>query len=122
MKPIGGHWYVKPGQPAMYYYEDAGQYLDLFSHHMQDSNKDGIPNLQLSHDETALIVRSQGYPNHPTAIFPNSGNPNTIRVQDFTFRLPLQPKLADHVTRLPMGLSAWRSTALCSSIHLSKAV
>ncbi len=102
-KAIGGHWYVKDGNPALYYYEDAGQYVDLFSHHMLDSNKDGIPNLRLSHDDTALIIRSQGYPNHPTAIFPNSGNPNTIKVQDFTFRLPLQPKLAGHITRLPMG-------------------
>ncbi len=103
LKPIGGHWYVTTAEPAMYFYEDAGQYVDLFSHHQLDSNKDGIPNLRLSHDETALIVRSQGYPNHPTAIFPNSGNPNEIRVQDFTFRLPLQPRLADQITRLPMG-------------------
>ena len=48
-------------------------------------------------------MQSQGYPNHPTAVFPNSGNPNSIRVQDFTFRLPLQPKLADKITRVPMG-------------------
>lgn len=103
LKSIGGHWYVKAGEVPLYFYEDAGQYLDLFSHHMLDSNKDGIPNLRLSHDETVLIVRSQGYPNHPTAIFPNSGNPNTILVQDFTFRLPLKPKMADHITTLPMG-------------------
>ena len=48
-------------------------------------------------------MRSQGYPNHPTAVFPNSGNPNSIRVQDFTFRLPLEPKLGDTITRIPMG-------------------
>lgn len=103
LQPIGGHWYVKAGEPSTYFYEDAGQYVDLFSHHQLDSNKDGIANLRLSHDETALIIRSQGYPNHPTAIFPNSGNPNSIKVQDFTFRLPLKPQMADHITRLPMG-------------------
>lgn len=103
LTPIGGHWYINSTEPAVYFYEDAGRYVDLFSHHQLDSNKDGIPNLRLSHDETALIIRSQGYPNHPTAIFPNSGNPNEIRVQDFTFRLPLKPQLADHITRLPMG-------------------
>jgi YHYH protein len=48
-------------------------------------------------------MQSQGYPNHPTADFPNSGNPNSIRVQEFTFRLPLEPRLAPQITRLPMG-------------------
>ncbi|MFO1065937.1 MAG: YHYH protein [Pirellulales bacterium] len=102
-KAIGGHWYVDDSKPAKYFYEDAGKFVDLFSYHMQDSNDDGIPNLQLSHDADCLIVRSQGYPNHPTAIFPNSDNPNTITVQDFTFRLPLKPRLAEQITRVPMG-------------------
>ncbi len=100
---IGGHWYKSEKTPVLYYYEDAGRYVDLFSHHQLDSNEDGIPNLRITHDERCLIIRSQGYPNHPTAIFPNSGNPNSIRVQDFTFRLPLEPKLADSITRVPMG-------------------
>ncbi len=100
---IGGRWFLKPGTPSTYYYNDAGRYVDLFSYHMQDSNKDGIDNLRLSHDDTYLILESQGYPNHPTAIFPNSDNPNSIRVQQFTFRLPLQPTIADEITRLPMG-------------------
>ena len=113
---IGGHWYVSPSAPPVYYYEDAGRYVDLFSHHQLDANKDGIPNVQLSHDDRCLIVRSQGYPNHPTAIFPNSGNPNSICVQDFTFRFPLQPQIARQVTRVPWGRSAWRSTESCSSI------
>ncbi|HEY3966450.1 MAG TPA: YHYH protein, partial [Planctomycetaceae bacterium] len=72
-------------------------------YHQRDSNKDGIDNLRLSHGAEFLIIRSQGYPNHPTALFPNSGNPNSIRVQDFTFRLPLEPRLAEVVTRVPMG-------------------
>lgn len=112
---IGGNWGVlkadlvdgEGGSSSKgarnYYYNDAGRWVDLFSYHLLDSNKDGIPNLRLSHDSTHLIIRSQGYPNHPTAIFPNSGNPNTIRVQDFTFRLPLVPKKSGVITRLPMG-------------------
>ena len=103
LKPIGGHWHVKEGAKPVYFYEDAGRFVDLFSYHTKDSNKDGIDNIQLSHDDRFLIVKSQGYPNHPTAIFPNSGNPNSIRVQDFTFRLPLEPKLAGKITRVPMG-------------------
>lgn len=118
-RPIGGRWHVEvsgagerdgdpsaavaPSPPPRYFLEDGGQLLDLFSYHRQDSNRDGIDNLRLSHDEDFLIVRSQGYPNHPTAIFPNSDNPNSIRVQDFTFRFPLVPRRAGEITRLPMG-------------------
>jgi hypothetical protein len=100
---LAGHWYVTKEEPKTYYYRDAGRWVDLFSYHILDSNKDGISNLRLSHDANHLIVHSQGYPNHPTAVFPNSGNPNTIRVQDFTFRFPLVPQKAESITRLPMG-------------------
>jgi len=103
VESIGGFWYISKAEPKTYYYRDAGRWLDLFSYHSKDSNKDGIPNLQISHDPNHLIIKSQGYPNHPTAIFPNSDNPNTIRVQDFTFRLPLVPRKSDSITRLPMG-------------------
>ncbi len=103
LKPIGGHWHVSSGEPRVYYFRDGDRFVDLFSYHQQDSNKDGVPNLRLSHDDKFLIVRSQGYPNHPTAIFPNSSNPNSVRVQDFTFRLPLEPKRSERITQLPMG-------------------
>ena len=111
LKPIGGKWFVKEGDKTgekvrdkpVYFYRDGERFVDLFSYHTQDSNKDGIDNLRLSHDARFLIMQSQGYPNHPTAVFPNSGNPNSIRVQKFTFRLPLEPKLADQITRVPMG-------------------
>lgn len=103
LKPIGGFWYLQDGATPTYFYKDGDRYLDLFTYHAKDSNKDGIPNLKLSHDADFLIMESQGYPNHPTAVFPNSGNPNSIRVQQFTFRLPLKPRKADVITRLPMG-------------------
>ncbi len=105
LKPIGGHWFVreKTGEKPTYFYRDGERFVDLFSYHTKDSNKDGIDNVRVSHDERFLIIESQGYPNHPTAVFPNSRNPNSIRVQSFKFRLPLEPKLADKITRLPMG-------------------
>jgi hypothetical protein len=103
MQSIGGNWYLKSGTPPVYYYRDADRFVDLFSYHIKDSNKDGIDNVRLSHDAEFLIIRSQGYPNHPTAKFPNSGNPNTIQVQDFQFRLPLQPRRSERITRVPMG-------------------
>ena len=105
LKPIGGRWFVKEkaGEKPTYFYRDDERFVDLFSYHTKDSNKDGIDNVRVSHDERFLIIESQGYPNHPTAVFPNSRNPNSIRVQSFKFRLPLEPKLADKITRLPMG-------------------
>ncbi len=103
LQPIGGRWFVSKGDKPVYFYKDGERFVDLFSYHAKDSNKDGIENVRLSHDEQFLIIQSQGYPNHPTAVFPNSGNPNSIRVQDFTFRLPLEPKLLGQITRVPMG-------------------
>jgi YHYH protein len=103
LKPIGGRWYVRDGNPPTYVFKDADTYVDLFGYHLADSNKDGIPNLKIRHDDRALIIESQGYLNHPTAIFPNSRNPNRIRVQDFHFRLPLEPERAASITKVPMG-------------------
>ena len=103
LKQIGGCWYLKSGAKPVYFYRDGERFVDLFSYHRKDSNRDGVDNIRISHDDRFLIIESQGYPNHPTAVFPNSGNPNSIRVQNFTFRLPLEPKLAETVTRLPMG-------------------
>ncbi len=101
--PIGGRWYLRAGERDVYLYRDGEEFVDLFSYHVRDSNRDGIDNVRLGHDDRFLILRSQGYPNHPTALFPNSGNPNTIRVQNFLFRLPLAPKVAGKITRVPMG-------------------
>jgi hypothetical protein len=104
LEPIGGRWFVRKGDRPTYFYRDGDAYVDLFSYQTRDSNKDGIENLKVRHDGRYLLVDSQGYPNLPTAIFPNSRNPNRIRVQNFHFRLPLVPRRAESVTRVPMGL------------------
>lgn len=102
LQSIGGRWY-RSAKPGRYFYQDGSEFVDLFSYHALDSNKDGIDNVKLSHDARSLIIRSQCYPNHPTAKFPNSGNPNSIRVQNFEFRIPLEPVLETKITRVPMG-------------------
>ena len=121
VEPLSGRWVMRTHDEAgrqldkpRYLYRDLvgdeEQYVDLVSYHMRDSNGDGTDEVRISHDPGSdthpagfLVIRSQGYPNHPTAIFPNTGNPNTIQVQDFTFRLPLEPRLSATTTRLPMG-------------------
>lgn len=45
-----------------------------------------------------LVMKSKNLPNHPTAVFPDrwrllDGNPNYIQEQDFTFYIPLEPKV-----------------------------
>ena len=102
--PIGGRWFVRQGDDKpTYFFRDGDRFIDLFSYHQRDSNKDGIDEVRPRHEPDYLVVESQGYPNHPTALFPNSGNPNSIRVQEFTFRLPLEPRRAAEITTLPMG-------------------
>ena len=102
--PIGGRWFVRRGDDKpTYFFRDGDRFIDLFSYHQQDSNEDGIDEVRLRHEPGFLVVESQGYPNHPTALFPNSGNPNSIRVQEFMFRLPLEPRRAAEITTLPMG-------------------
>jgi hypothetical protein len=103
-EPVGGRWSLEPGhEKPRYLFCDADRTVDLFSYHQSDSNSDGTDEVRLRHESGFLVIESQGWPNHPTANFPNSGNPNTIRVQEFRFRLPLEPRKAAEITRLPMG-------------------
>jgi len=103
-EPVGGRWSLEPGhEKPRYLFRDADRTVDLFSYHQSDSNSDGTDEVRLRHEPGFLVIESQGWPNHPTANFPNSGNPNTIRVQEFRFRLPLEPRKAAEITRLPMG-------------------
>lgn len=103
LKSIGGRWYVSDEPTPVYYYKDGDRFADLFSYHQKDSNNDGIANLRIRHDDRRVIVQSQGYPNHPTAVFPNSGNPNSIRVQEFEFSIPLVPEYSETISQVPMG-------------------
>lgn len=96
---LGGRWYLKG---KTYLYRDGKQFIEPFGH-TGDSNKDGIPDLVVSHDATAIILDTQDLPNHPHAPFPNSRNPNTVTAQKMTLRIPIVPKPGTTVTRVPMG-------------------
>jgi hypothetical protein len=60
-------------------------------------------NVKVEQTDQLLIVHSDGIPDHPTGPFPNPHNPNRILRQNYTFKIPLHPKRADHTSRLPMG-------------------
>jgi hypothetical protein len=53
--------------------------------------------------DTALVVRSNGIPDHITGEYPNAKNPNSIKEQDYTFRIPTKAVFSTQVTPLPMG-------------------
>lgn len=47
-------------------------------------------------------IESNGLPDHKPGRFPNRGNPNTIRAQHYTYRVPLHPVAAGTVTPVRM--------------------
>jgi len=40
------------------------------------------------------LISSNGLPDHETGRFPNRGNPNSIKAQDYSFKVPVKPKEA----------------------------
>jgi len=48
------------------------------------------------------IIRANGLPDHTTGRFPNHGNPNRIAAQNYSFRVPVNPKPAGKPT--PLGM------------------
>src|SRR5438067_12834198 len=61
------------------------------------------PHVKVDVTDDFFIVHSNGIPDHETGPFPNAHNRNTIREQNYTFRIPRHPRLSDKVTRTPMG-------------------
>lgn len=46
------------------------------------------------------ILQSNGLPDHATGQFPNQGNPNTIRSQQYSYRIPAKPQFSGRITPL----------------------
>ncbi|MFO1019084.1 MAG: YHYH protein [Planctomycetales bacterium] len=69
-------------------------------------NLDGAPayknSVQITTDENYRTILSNGIPDHPPASSPNPHNPNSIRPQNYKFRVPLHPKPANKPTPLAM--------------------
>lgn len=60
-------------------------------------------NAKISFSGDAMIVESNGIPDHPTGTFPNASNPNSIRVQQLKFYIPLKPTKSEVPSRTPFG-------------------
>jgi YHYH protein len=61
------------------------------------------PNVRVEVTDDFYIVHSNGIPDHTTGQFPNPHNPNSIKPQNYTFKIPRHPQKADRITKLPMG-------------------
>lgn len=60
-------------------------------------------NVKVTFTDKFMIVKSDGIPTHPHGDFPNAYNPNRILKQDYTFYIPLFPKIAAKPTKTPFG-------------------
>lgn len=49
-------------------------------------------------DDGVRTIESNGLPNHDTGEYPNSGNPNSISAQSYSYALPAEPTVATAVT------------------------
>jgi len=59
--------------------------------------------VRISIENGYRTIESDGIPQHATGNFPNPGNPNTIREQQYHYRVPLHPRSTGAIT--PLGLS-----------------
>lgn len=57
---------------------------DLSHEHVYEEVVDSVKGLR--------IIKANGIPAHKTGTFPNNGNPNTIRPQEMTYTIPLNPE------------------------------
>ena len=67
----------------------------------QTSEKDS--HVEITVRNEYRYITSNGIPDHHHGDFPNRGNPNTIRAQSYTFRMPAHPQLANNIT--PLGMN-----------------
>lgn len=56
------------------------------------------PSVEITVEGAYRVIRSNGLPAHEPGAFPNPGNPNAIRAQSYTYRVPLKPEAADEPT------------------------
>jgi hypothetical protein len=60
-------------------------------------------NVKVEVTDQFYIVHSDGIPDHTTGDFPNPHNPNTIKKQNYTFKIPRNPRWSQKITKTPMG-------------------
>jgi YHYH protein len=54
--------------------------------------------VRITTENAHRTITSNGIPNHPTGVFPNRNNPNSVGAQAYRFRIPLEPKTNEKLT------------------------
>ncbi len=57
-------------------------------------------NVSIQKQDGYLIIKSNGIPNHKTGQFPGSGGPHAISEQSYNFKLSLNPKKSNQITKV----------------------
>ncbi|CAH1269352.1 Hypp4154 [Branchiostoma lanceolatum] len=71
------------------------------THIERNSGKQGT--VSVTQDGDVLVLTSNGIPDHATSTFPSRGNPNDVREQSYTWRIPVTPTPASSPGCLGMG-------------------
>ncbi|XP_078608715.1 uncharacterized protein LOC144880451 [Branchiostoma floridae x Branchiostoma japonicum] len=71
------------------------------THTETNSGKQGT--VSITQDGDALVLTSNGIPDHATGTYPGTGNPNDLTEQSHTFRIPVTPTTASTPGCLGMG-------------------
>lgn len=61
------------------------------------------PTISVTESGNQRVIVANGIAKHRTGAFPNSGNPNSISVQSYTFKVPLKPKLTGQIKNLGLN-------------------
>lgn len=82
------------------------QYLRLLEEVVTNASAAGVTRIHV--ENGYRTIESDGIPQHETGQFPNPGNPNRIREQNYHFRMPASPRKAGRITQLhlsPFGVA-----------------
>ena len=70
--------------------------------HASSSSNGGTSQVEITEQGDTRVITANGIPAHATGAFPNRNNPNAISVQNYQFRVSLNPQPAGRLT--PLGM------------------
>lgn len=93
--PPGGPGQRPGGRQARQHTETESQPLRLVP---ANRNTPAASEVSIKADQRGVRIESNSIPDHKVGRFPNSGNPNEIREQNFDVVVPANPEEAGHIT------------------------
>ena len=75
---------------------------------LSQSTLNRVNDVDIQEQGAYRYIEANGIPDHSHGSFPNSGNPHEITTQNHSFRIPVNPAIANRVTQLnhsPFGVA-----------------